>query len=196
MPRKGENIYKRSDGRWEGRYIKSRTCTGKIVYGYVYAKTYHEVKAKLRENTLLHNQQPAVTTSYLFSAVASDWFESVKSQTKESTQNKYHNMLHDYILPAYGEQTLKNITYEFIESHCNLLLASGGKNGRGLSAKTVSDVLSVIRSVLKFAMKKGMYVPCDGSAIQIKHTPKPMRVLSRTEQKQLCKYILEEPELK
>ena len=23
MPRKGENIYKRKDGRWEGRYIKA-----------------------------------------------------------------------------------------------------------------------------------------------------------------------------
>lgn len=40
MSKKGENIYKRKDGRWEGRYIKSRTVTGKIVYGYVYAKTY------------------------------------------------------------------------------------------------------------------------------------------------------------
>lgn len=25
MPKKGENIYKRKDGRWEGRYIKSHT---------------------------------------------------------------------------------------------------------------------------------------------------------------------------
>ena len=24
MPRTGENIYKRKDGRWEGRYIKER----------------------------------------------------------------------------------------------------------------------------------------------------------------------------
>ena len=24
MPRKGENIYKRKDGRWEGRYVKSK----------------------------------------------------------------------------------------------------------------------------------------------------------------------------
>ena len=47
MPRKGENIYKRKDGRWEGRYIKSRTSTGKAIYGYVYAKTYREVKEKL-----------------------------------------------------------------------------------------------------------------------------------------------------
>ncbi len=47
MPRKGENIYKRKDGRWEGRYIKSRNTQGKAKYGYVYAKTYREVKKKL-----------------------------------------------------------------------------------------------------------------------------------------------------
>ena len=29
MSRKGENIYKRKDGRWEGRYIKARTPQGK-----------------------------------------------------------------------------------------------------------------------------------------------------------------------
>ena len=49
MPRKGENIYKRKDGRWEGRYLKSRTPEGKAKYGYVYAKTYREVKNKLIE---------------------------------------------------------------------------------------------------------------------------------------------------
>ena len=46
MPRKGENIYKRKDGRWEGRYIKARSQTGKAIYGYVYAPTYKEVKQK------------------------------------------------------------------------------------------------------------------------------------------------------
>lgn len=109
MPRKGENIYKRKDGRWEGRYIKSRTCTGKIVYGYVYAKTYREAKAKLRGQNPSHNPQPVVsvaTTPNSFSTVASDWFESVKLQTKESTRNKYHNMLTNYILPSYGDLTL------------------------------------------------------------------------------------------
>lgn len=103
-------------------------------------------------------------------------------------------MLTDYILPSYGDQTLDSITYDFIEFHCNLLLVSGGKKGNGLSAKTVTDVLSVIRNVLKFAIRKGMYVPCDGSAIQVKRTANPMRVFSKTEQEQLCKYILAEPE--
>lgn len=49
MPRKGENIYKRKDGRWEGRYLKSRSPSGKAQYGYIYAKTYREVKEKLRD---------------------------------------------------------------------------------------------------------------------------------------------------
>ena len=137
MPKKGENIYKRKDGRWEGRYIKSRTCTGRIVYGYVYAKTYREAKAKLRENTSSSIAMPIIamptTNPNTFSSVASDWFESVKSQSKESTRNKYHNMLTNYILPLYGEQTMDKITYDFIESHCNLLLVSGGKQEKGLS---------------------------------------------------------------
>ena len=120
--------------------------------------------------------------------------ECVKNQTKESTSNKYLNMLTRYILPVYGNQKLDSITYEFMESHCNFLLVSGGKKGDGLSAKTVTDVLSIIRNILKFAIRKGMYVPCDGSAIQVKHTATPMRVLSQIEQEQLCKYILEEPE--
>lgn len=116
MPRKGENIYKRKDGRWEGRYIKSRTGTGKIAYGYVYAKTYRETKAKLQEKTLLNKSQPAVsavTSQDLFSSIASDWFESIESQTKESTRNKYLNMLNSYILPLYGDKTLDKVFHNW-----------------------------------------------------------------------------------
>ena len=35
MSKRGENIYKRKDGRWGGRYIKGRKLDGKIQYGYV-----------------------------------------------------------------------------------------------------------------------------------------------------------------
>ena len=54
MPRKGENIYKRKDGRWEGRYIKGRKTDGRAAYGYVYAKTYREVKEKLRQESVFY----------------------------------------------------------------------------------------------------------------------------------------------
>ena len=49
MARKGENIYRRKDGRWEGRYIADRTMDGKAVYRSVYAKTYTQAKQKLQE---------------------------------------------------------------------------------------------------------------------------------------------------
>lgn len=44
MAQRGENIRKRKDGRWEGRYIKARTPEGKIQWGYVYGTAYAEVK--------------------------------------------------------------------------------------------------------------------------------------------------------
>ena len=47
MARRGENIRKRKDGRWEGRYIKTRTPEGKIQWGYVYSTVYAEVKRVL-----------------------------------------------------------------------------------------------------------------------------------------------------
>lgn len=43
---KGENIFKRKDGRWEARYIRDRAPSGKIIYGFCYGKTYREAKGK------------------------------------------------------------------------------------------------------------------------------------------------------
>lgn len=43
---KGENIFRRRDGRWEARYSKGRELSGKIKYGYCYGKTYREAKEK------------------------------------------------------------------------------------------------------------------------------------------------------
>ena len=36
MPRRGENIYKRRDGRWEGRVLRERGAMGKARYSYYY----------------------------------------------------------------------------------------------------------------------------------------------------------------
>lgn len=49
MARRGENIYRRKDGRWEGRYKCGFSADGKAKYRSVYARTYNEVKEKLSE---------------------------------------------------------------------------------------------------------------------------------------------------
>lgn len=47
MAKRGENIHKRRDGRWEGRYIKGRIAEGKPVWGYLYGYAYGIVKDNL-----------------------------------------------------------------------------------------------------------------------------------------------------
>lgn len=44
MPRTGENIYKRKDGRWEARIIVEYDPNGKAKYKYLYAKHIPKLK--------------------------------------------------------------------------------------------------------------------------------------------------------
>lgn len=46
MPKYGENIYHRKDGRWEARYIFMRLPNGKAKYKSVYGKTHDIAKEK------------------------------------------------------------------------------------------------------------------------------------------------------
>ncbi len=55
MARKGENIYKkRKDGRWEGRYIKSRSSTGKANYGLCLCKVISRSQGKTYQSKFVH----------------------------------------------------------------------------------------------------------------------------------------------
>lgn len=192
MPKKGENIYKRRDGRWEGRYIKGKAASGKSMYGYVYGKTYRETKAKLIDASA--NRENAISKSLrndvlLFNVVAWDWFEHNRITVKLSTSNKYRNLLTKYILPAFENCPISSLSYNMVEDYCQWLLASGGSKQQGLSTKTVADILSVIRNILKFAEKHGINTTCDAASIRIKQSTSEMRVLSRYEQETMCQYL-------
>lgn len=96
-----------------------------------------------------------------FEQVAMEWFQAICPKVKESTSNKYRNLLSSYILPVFGSKQLRDITHEFIETQCNFFLVSGGLKENGLSSKTVSDILSLIRNVLQFATRNGKAISCD-----------------------------------
>lgn len=196
MPKKGENIYKRADGRWEGRYIKSRAIDGKAKYGYIYAKTYRDAKAKLAAAVVASQTQLPIEVSKkrdLFQDVAAAWISLLRPQVKKSTLSKYLNLLENYILPYFSNICIQNITHEIIQAHCNELLSVGGIRHHGLSPKTVSDVLSVIRNILKYAETIGIPVPCDGHTVRIKQRHKDLKVLSQNEQDILLAYLRENP---
>ena len=47
MARHGENIRKRKDGRWEGRYLVYSEAKGRTIYRSVYGSSYEEIRKKL-----------------------------------------------------------------------------------------------------------------------------------------------------
>ena len=87
MSKKGENIYKRKDGRWEGRYIRFYDQDQKAKYGYVYAKTYKEAKTKLIER--ISNKPSTVDLSASnnpdYNTILDAWLQSTRKKVKEST---------------------------------------------------------------------------------------------------------------
>lgn len=197
MPRKGENIYKRKDGRWEARYIKMRTQQGRVVYGYVYARSYAEVKKK--QHCAMTEAWKKVNCGCLypagssFDAISREWLDALRPHVKESTYIKYRNLMDSYLLPYFGKLPLENMTADQISAFCNRLITEGGVSGKGLSPKTVADTLSVLRNILSYARGKGISLSCTGKEVSIRQKSPGLRVLSGSEQKMLCRYLNDHP---
>ncbi|MFG6331730.1 MAG: site-specific integrase [Lachnospiraceae bacterium] len=198
MPKRGENIYRRKDGRWEGRYIKGRTPAGKAVYGYVYAYTYKEVRSRLQQRILqFADMQTTVCKGekeqLYFYVLTEEWFRCIKPLTKESTYRKYKNLWNSYIRPELGDMQISEISLNVLNAYCRKLLVSGGYGGKGLSAKTVADTLSLIRGIFRFCAGREIPVPCDTKAVIVKQSAKEMRVFTLKEQQKICSYICRNP---
>ena len=195
MPKSGRNIYKRKDGRWEGRYAKGRKETGQIVYGYVYAKTCTEVKNKLE--TVLSSQISTnnKTEQPLFSEMAAQWLFNISLSVKPSSLAHYTATLENHIIPVLGGYKIHMITSAMIDQFAKNKLLVGRKDGTGgLSAKTVRDLLTIIKNVFNYALSVDIAV----SAITItypKREKQAAQILSRQEQLSLEKVLTEEPDV-
>ncbi len=60
--KKGENIFKRKDGRWEARYIKGYELSGKIKYRFV---GYVEIPAAPRHPHYKADTRQGAAVEYL-----------------------------------------------------------------------------------------------------------------------------------
>ena len=93
MARHGENIRKRKDGRWEGRFAVYSTERKRTVYQSVYGHSYSEVRERLSAQKSLSQEGTAAekqlgAAKIMFGEVAQKWLESVKEQRKFSTYIK------------------------------------------------------------------------------------------------------------
>lgn len=196
MPRKGENIYKRKDGRWEGRYVKGRDGK-KAIYGYVYSKSYSEVKKQLilkRAEYALEENKPSASAmrDALFSEMSEMWLRSIQASVKDSTWIKYRNILKCSIVPRLGNTNLSEIDYSVVSALCNDLMESGGKDQSGLATKTVADALSLTKAVIKYASRMKYMTDRTALDVSVKVKNAPLRVLSIKEQQILIAELTEE----
>ncbi len=191
MSKKGENIYKRKDGRWEGRYIKE-FADNKAKYGYIYGKTYKETKEKLIKAI---NETYKGSNNIYFKVMAEKWLESLKSRLKESSIIKYSNILKVHLYPKFDKSLINSITSRDIMDFYNELLNFSGGNKKGLSSRTISGILSILKSIFIYASKnEDINIP-DFSGIYVKHEFKPMRILSVSEQHKLNQYLCDNKSL-
>lgn len=192
MARKGENIYKRKDGRWEGRYIKERDNLGKAIYGYVYAKSYGEARNKLVDARMKTNKHSFTKESLsTFSYWTDLWIEQKKLSVKQSTYVRYKNSLEVHIIPKLGSLRIKTIDTNLLQSFFNEKAVSGRLDMKGgLSPKTLSEILMIIKSIFKYAEARGETINCALEQIIIKKNYQEMRILTIDEERRLNRVLL------
>lgn len=179
MARKGENIYKRKDGRWEGRYKANESSSR---YHSIYGRTYQEVKEKL----IKLKATPITYTSSgtrTFSELCNEWQVAIRVRVKPTTLCNYNMKLNKHILPAFGDIRYSCITVQAIQAFIESKIQSG------LSAKYVRDIIALMHSVSKYACRVHGFRDTLADVTIPKAVTNEMSLLTDGQQKLLCKYL-------
>jgi len=164
MSKRGENIRKRKDGRWEGRYICGRTESGKAIYHSIYGKTYGEAKEKLHAKRIEANEKAGGDKDVTFQFILNDWLKNNRIRYKLSTYTKYKYIIDKHILPELGKEKMGNLHASRINSFLDGKMSIGGlKTEGGLSASYVRTMALIIDSALKYAAAEELCIPMKTS---------------------------------
>jgi len=176
MSRKSKNIFKR----------KNKIKAHKDFYGEVGQKKAEAPKQLNVEQSQLKTQKLGENPN--FETIARHWLEELKPIRKKSTIVKYMGQLKNYIIPTFGKFNLNDIGNEHIISFSNKLLTEG-RNGQKLAPKTVSDILSRMKSIRRFALLRGYEVNYVPNAVEIPLNHGQIRVLTSSEENRLLRYL-------
>lgn len=179
---KGENIYYRKDGRWEGRYAIGRKSNGRLKYGYVYGKTYQRVKEKLhplkqQANRMIELYGKSLMT---YSEWVTQWKKEICMSVKVSTYSDYCYKLSRYLLPHLGTTPLYQVTSERIQEIIDIFMKER------LSPSSIQIIHCLLKKTLNDAKKQGLlyHNPCDAVKLPKRKIQK-IRALTLEQQKSL-----------
>lgn len=193
MARKGENIRKRNDGRWEARFIKSRDSYGRAVYGYVYGKSYREAREK--KNTAIvcisnESNTKQYNESINFEILAKRWLQMKEVKVKASTLEKYRYMIERYLLPKASHIVLKDLTAGDID---RILFEIYKADDMALSVSTMRTIVYITKSMLNYGRTTTDIPPVYCSFKLPTNNQADICVFSDEEEKQLFAYIERNP---
>lgn len=183
MARKGENIFYRKDGRWEARYFKEYDENHRIIYGYVYGKTYLEAKKKKNEKLLCLNteQKRKARQKKTLNDGIDEWLVQKKLIVKESTYARYYSIVNVHIRPVLGNIKLSYLTYDKIVRFINIQTES--RENKILTNRTIRDIVVVLKQILNYL---GIYY----KIISPKPEKKEISILMKEEQRKLEEYLM------
>ena len=176
------NIYKRKDGRLEGRIFLGKDRSGKRKYRSYYGLTVDEIERKY--NT---SQRPLEISTAIkemtVSELAAEWLMLVQNRIKASTYANYNMKLRKHIIPTFGRKCVCALTNKDIYHFMN------EKIGLGLSVRYVSDIIVLIKSIIRYGVRAyGFKNVFDGITMP-KKQQKEVRLLSSDEESRLKAYI-------
>ena len=113
MPKRGENIYKRKDGRWEGRIKGMDFSVNGGKYKSIYGKTYKEVRKKMNEfrKELPRGKNPCIL---MMKEASEIWLQEKKTEWKATTYRIYRQIVDKYIIPFLGDVKVNRLDYQVL----------------------------------------------------------------------------------
>lgn len=193
MARHGENIRKRKDGRWEGRYIKGRTPDGKAKLGYVYGKTYGQVRQTLIQCRAQCGERILSAENPTFGQLAQDWLNSLGSSVKGSTAAHYEYTLRRYLLPQLQRLRLRSLDERVLEAA--LLRMFSGENGlhRPLGTSLARECLILVRRICKYGSHLRLMRTMDIQVNLPRSSRPPVQPLSTAQAQAVDRYVRQAP---
>ena len=191
MGRHGENIRKRSDGRWEARYMAYDEEKGGKVCRSVYGHTYEEAKEKRAAASRLpavlagtenaSGQGTDAPKDIDFAAAAREWLADVKSAQKPSTFEKYSFIYHSYLEKPFGGVTLRQFTEK---TACDSLASCGAA-----SESLQKSIYGVLNGILRYASCKYHMALPEIKRPSVKASRKEAGTFTKSEQAKLLSVL-------
>lgn len=186
MARRGENIRRRKDGRWEGRYHTQEPQTGKSVSRSIYGKTYGEVREKLtiaKQSVEALAKEKSMGSGMRFSTAAEEWLSIVIMEKKHATYMKYRTVYEKHLQKKIGELPFSELDGE------RLAWVFQNADGEPLSASLQKSISCVLNQILSHAAARYEIRSPQYSFPKNKTAAKPIEVLNSSEQARLLRYL-------